>query len=223
MPAVNERALVEHCQRGDPSAFRELVEARKDLVFALVARTLGDPARAELLAQEVFLQLHHDLPYFRADRPLAAGLHRAVVTVCAGSTGDAPGARDLAEIATLDDEARADAIARLLGARPSPRAPDGFAARVATRVYLEQWRREQALDTGFNVTMAVAGLAVTAGGVFLASSIGLTAVGGDMVRLLESASLEALGRVASALPVNALLLAIAGLGLWWWMERDFQA
>ena len=46
MPAVNERALVERCQRGDPSAFRQLVDARKDLVFALVARTLGDAARA---------------------------------------------------------------------------------------------------------------------------------------------------------------------------------
>src|SRR5437763_1296302 len=43
----HERDLVERCRRGDAGAFQELIDQYKQLVFALIARTVQDRARAE--------------------------------------------------------------------------------------------------------------------------------------------------------------------------------
>jgi RNA polymerase sigma-70 factor (ECF subfamily) len=40
LTAAAERALVERCRAGDEHAFQELVDRHKDLVFALIARTV---------------------------------------------------------------------------------------------------------------------------------------------------------------------------------------
>ena len=52
MDPAHERELVERCRRGDEGAFQELVDQYKDLVFALIARTVQDRSRAEDLAQD---------------------------------------------------------------------------------------------------------------------------------------------------------------------------
>src|SRR5215510_12260598 len=78
-----ERALVERCRSGDERAFQELVDRHKDLVFALIARTVQDLSRAEDLAQEVFLRIHRGLPYFRGEARLSTWIYRIVVNVCA--------------------------------------------------------------------------------------------------------------------------------------------
>src|SRR5213593_2344543 len=83
MEAGNERELVERCRRGDEGAFQELVERYKDLVFALIARTVQDRSRAEDLAQEVFLRVHRGLPYFRGEARLSTWIYRIVANVCA--------------------------------------------------------------------------------------------------------------------------------------------
>src|SRR5881296_1590555 len=83
MEPVNERALVERCRSGDESAFQELVDRYKGLVFALIARTVQDRSRAEDLAQEVFLRVHRGLPYFRGEARLSTWLYRIVANVCA--------------------------------------------------------------------------------------------------------------------------------------------
>src|SRR5262245_42142253 len=77
-----ERALVERCRSGDERAFQELVERHKDLVFALIARTVQDRSRAEDLAQEVFLRVHRGLPYFRGEARLSTWIYRIVANVC---------------------------------------------------------------------------------------------------------------------------------------------
>jgi RNA polymerase sigma-70 factor (ECF subfamily) len=82
MQPVNEQELVERCRRGDEGAFQELVNRYKDLVFALIARTVSDRPRAEELAQDVFLRIHRGLPYFRGDARLATWIYRIVVNVC---------------------------------------------------------------------------------------------------------------------------------------------
>ena len=64
MEPVNERELVERCRRGDEGAFQELVDGYKNLVFALIARTVQDRSRAEDLAQDVFLRIHRGSPVF---------------------------------------------------------------------------------------------------------------------------------------------------------------
>jgi RNA polymerase sigma-70 factor (ECF subfamily) len=100
MEPVNERELVERCRRGDEGAFQELVDGYRNLVFALIARTVQDRSRAEDLAQEVFLRIHRGLPYFRGEARLSTWIYRIVANVCVQErTHDpAPGA-----FVSLDD------------------------------------------------------------------------------------------------------------------------
>ncbi|MEZ5288723.1 MAG: sigma-70 family RNA polymerase sigma factor [Vicinamibacterales bacterium] len=79
MTAAAERALVDRCRGGDQQAFRELVDQYKGLVYAIVLRTLGDPARAEDVAQDVFLRVYRGLPYFRGDAKLSTWIYRIAV------------------------------------------------------------------------------------------------------------------------------------------------
>jgi RNA polymerase sigma-70 factor (ECF subfamily) len=74
-----EHMLIDRCRQGDESAFRELVDQYKGLVFALVARSVTNRARAEEVAQEVFLKVHKGLPYFRGDAKLSTWIYRIVI------------------------------------------------------------------------------------------------------------------------------------------------
>src|SRR5438046_1600016 len=103
--AVHERELVKRCRRGDEGAFQELLNGYKDLVFALIARTVQDRSRAEDLAQDVFLRIHRGLPYFRGEARLSTWIYRIVANVCLQDH-----ARPAATV-SLDD-ARAPARAR---------------------------------------------------------------------------------------------------------------
>ena len=76
---LTEHELVERCRQGDEAAFRELVDQYKGLVFALIARTVTDRARAEEVAQDVFLKVHKGLPYFRGESKLSTWIFRIVV------------------------------------------------------------------------------------------------------------------------------------------------
>src|SRR6478736_1098444 len=97
--AAAERTLVARCRTSDEGAFQELVERYKDLVFALIARTVQDRSRAEDLAQEVFLRVHRGLPYFRGEARLSTWIYRIVANVCLQDH-----ARPLPAL-SLDDEA----------------------------------------------------------------------------------------------------------------------
>ncbi len=98
MVELDEPQLVRRCREGDEGAFRELVDAYKNLVFGLISRTIADRSRAEDLAQEVFLRIHRGLPYFRGDARLSTWIFRIVSNLCAEE-----GARTGAPIASLDD------------------------------------------------------------------------------------------------------------------------
>jgi len=82
MDLSHERVLVDRCRSGDEDAFEELVDRYKDLVFALIARTVQDRSRAEDLAQEVFLRVHRGLPYFRGEARLSTWIYRITANVC---------------------------------------------------------------------------------------------------------------------------------------------
>ena len=79
MRATPEHELVERCRQGDETAFRELVDQYKNLVFALIARSVPSRSRAEELAQDVFLKVHKGLPYFRGDSKLSTWIYRIVI------------------------------------------------------------------------------------------------------------------------------------------------
>jgi RNA polymerase sigma-70 factor, ECF subfamily len=76
-----EAELIARCRQGDDEAFRELVDQHKRLVFALIARSVSDQARAEELSQEVFLRVHRGLAYFRGDARLSTWIYRIVCNV----------------------------------------------------------------------------------------------------------------------------------------------
>jgi len=99
MDSASERELVERCRAGDDDSFRELVDRYKDLVFALIARTVQDRSRAEDLAQDVFLRIHRGLPYFRGEARLSTWIYRIVANVCAQDHGQRR------PTVALDDEA----------------------------------------------------------------------------------------------------------------------
>ena len=81
MTGTSEHELVERCRQGDETAFRELVEQYKGLVFAIIARSITNRGRAEELAQDVFLKVHKGLPYFRGESKLSTWIFRIVVNV----------------------------------------------------------------------------------------------------------------------------------------------
>jgi RNA polymerase sigma-70 factor (ECF subfamily) len=108
MEPVNERELVERCRRGDEGAFQELVDGYKNLVFALIARTVQDRSRAEDLAQDVFLRIHRGLPYFRGEARLSTWIYRIVANVCVQERGQ---------------HANADAMVSLDDTRATVRTP----------------------------------------------------------------------------------------------------
>src|SRR3984885_1339129 len=105
MAPVNEHELVERCRRGDEGAFQELVDEHKNLVYALIARTVQDRTRAEDLAQDVFLRIHRGLPYFRGEARLATWIYRIVANVCLQEHG-----RPAAAISLDDERMRATAL-----------------------------------------------------------------------------------------------------------------
>src|ERR1051325_8087931 len=124
MEDVHERELVERCRSGDEHAFQELVDRYKDLVFALIARTIQDRSRAEDLAQDVFLRIHRGLPYFRGEARLSTWIYRIVANVCLQAQSRARTPESL-------DEPRA-------GARPAPSAADRQFADLELRDRLEK-------------------------------------------------------------------------------------
>src|SRR5262245_15574635 len=81
MSATPEHELVARCRQGDESAFRELVDQYKGMVFALTSRSAATRERADDLAQEVFLRVHRGLPYFRGDAKLSTWIYRIVINL----------------------------------------------------------------------------------------------------------------------------------------------
>ncbi len=81
MKVATEHELVERCRQGDETAFRELVDQYKGLVFGLSARSVTNQARAEELAQDVFLKVHKGLPYFRGESKLSTWIYRITINV----------------------------------------------------------------------------------------------------------------------------------------------
>ena len=79
MRSTPEHSLIDRCRQGDETAFRELVDQYKALVFSLIARSITNRARAEEVAQDVFLKVHKGLPYFRGESKLSTWIYRIVI------------------------------------------------------------------------------------------------------------------------------------------------
>jgi Zn-finger nucleic acid-binding protein len=118
----------------------------------------------------------------------------------------------------------AQEVERLLKARPAPQAPPQFTARIMGRIRGDRWRREQFIDTGFNVVMGIVVLAVIGALWMLFSQSGISSVTGDAVNLLNASARQVIGRAAPSLPLylGAFAALATALGLWWWAEQKSE-
>lgn len=78
---MTEADAIRLAQAGDAAAFEELYRLHGRRVYALCLRMLGNPADAEDLAQEAFLQLFRKIGTFRGESAFSTWLHRMTVNV----------------------------------------------------------------------------------------------------------------------------------------------
>ncbi len=66
---MDEQSLIASAQRGNLSAFNELVLAYQDQVYNLAYRIMSDPASAADAAQEAFISAYQHIDGFRGEYP----------------------------------------------------------------------------------------------------------------------------------------------------------
>lgn len=81
---MDEESLIAAAQRGDLSAFNELVLAYQDRVYNLAYRIMGDPASASDATQEAFISAYQHIDGFRGKYPSSfkSWLMRIVSNAC---------------------------------------------------------------------------------------------------------------------------------------------
>ncbi|MBI1808231.1 MAG: RNA polymerase sigma factor [Ignavibacteria bacterium] len=79
---TDEQVLITQAQRGDPEAFRELVERSKINVYRLAYDLTGNHHDAEDLSQEVFVKAYRGLPNFRGNAKWSTWLYRITTNAC---------------------------------------------------------------------------------------------------------------------------------------------
>jgi RNA polymerase sigma-70 factor (ECF subfamily) len=67
---------------GDPVAFTTLIKRRRDRLWAVALRTMGDPDEAADALQDALLSAHRSAGSFRGDAQVTTWLHRIVVNAC---------------------------------------------------------------------------------------------------------------------------------------------
>ena len=76
-----ETEAIERAKQGDEAAFETLYNLHKRRVYSLCLRMVSNPAQAEDLAQEAFLQLFRKIGTFRGESAFSTWLHRMTVNV----------------------------------------------------------------------------------------------------------------------------------------------
>jgi len=79
--AWTEAEAIRRAQEGDSAAFEFLYQLHGRRVYALCLRMVGNPADAEDLMQEAFLQLFRKIGTFRGESAFSTWLHRMTVNV----------------------------------------------------------------------------------------------------------------------------------------------
>ena len=74
--------LINRCQRGDRTAFGEIVERYQDRIYNLCVHLLGNRAEAEDMAQATFLKAYRNLEKFQPRAALYTWLYRIAVNTC---------------------------------------------------------------------------------------------------------------------------------------------
>lgn len=78
---TNEQRAITLAQRGDHAAFEYIYKSYCRRVYSICLRMLRDPAEAEDLTQQTFLQLFRKIETFRRESSFSTWLHRVTVNV----------------------------------------------------------------------------------------------------------------------------------------------
>lgn len=78
---MTEAQAIAGCVAGDPRAFEVLYNMHKRRVYSLCLRMVRDPAEAEDLSQEAFMQLFRKIGTFRGDSAFSTWMHRLTVNI----------------------------------------------------------------------------------------------------------------------------------------------
>ncbi|HEX3377789.1 MAG TPA: sigma-70 family RNA polymerase sigma factor [Candidatus Acidoferrales bacterium] len=78
---MTEAEAIRLAQQGDASAFEHIYRLHSRRVYALCLRMVGNPAEAEDLTQDAFLQLFRKIATFRGESAFSTWLHRLSVNV----------------------------------------------------------------------------------------------------------------------------------------------
>jgi len=76
----DERQLIQQLMKGDESAFKQIVETRKSLVYNTVFGLLQNPEDAEDVTQEVFIKVFEVIHQFKGESSFSTWIYRIAVT-----------------------------------------------------------------------------------------------------------------------------------------------
>jgi RNA polymerase sigma-70 factor (ECF subfamily) len=79
---LSDHALAIAAGQGDMTAFEQLYQRHNRRVYSLCLRMTQNPAEAEDLAQDAFIQLFRKIGTFRGDSAFTTWLHRLTVNQC---------------------------------------------------------------------------------------------------------------------------------------------
>lgn len=79
---TNEMALIRRVQRGDQTAFAELLEAYEKPVYNLCLRMTGNPEDAADMTQEAFLKVWRGAAQYQFESSFSTWLYRLTSNVC---------------------------------------------------------------------------------------------------------------------------------------------
>lgn len=82
MTATEEKRLLDKAQKGDMSAFEDLVRAHESFVYSIAYKMLGNVQDAEDAAQETFIKAYTSLAGFRGESKFSVWLYRLTGNVC---------------------------------------------------------------------------------------------------------------------------------------------
>jgi RNA polymerase sigma-70 factor, ECF subfamily len=139
LETLTDAELARRCRRGEPGAWRALIERFTPLVYRLAVRMLRDGAEAEDVSQEVFLRMHRSFDRYDPTRPLAPWVARTTYNACLRRLETAP------RRALADDPEVLDAIPDDRARSPEDGAASGEASAMVLRALEDLPAQDRAL------------------------------------------------------------------------------